>query len=241
MHHTDAGDQAPTPGIAVETGILHPHPHPSRRLARFKVIFREGDESSSLLIVRQGLVKLVTTAQEESAAIDVLGPGDVLGEEVLYGTRRAGTATTLTDVVVCELSRWQLEKELLVPEFSSALLAHLGRRLASARERDATTLGAPTSTRVARCLVDLAHHVGVPHAKGVIVHHGLTQLELARVIGSSRESVNKALRELSADGWLVVGSRWLMITDTTVLDATLRATPDLLARPIAARNQDSTS
>jgi DNA-binding GntR family transcriptional regulator len=36
------------------------------------------------------------------------------------------------------------------------------------------------------------------------VHHDLTQEELAQLVGASRETVNKALADFAARGWLQI-------------------------------------
>jgi DNA-binding GntR family transcriptional regulator len=47
----------------------------------------------------------------------------------------------------------------------------------------------------------------------VRVHHDLTQEELAQLVGASRETVNKALADFSARGWMRVDSRAVTILD----------------------------
>jgi CRP/FNR family cyclic AMP-dependent transcriptional regulator len=46
------------------------------------------------------------------------------------------------------------------------------------------------------------------------VDHDLTQEELAQLIGTSRETVNKTLREFAARGWVRLDVRSLTILDS---------------------------
>jgi CRP/FNR family transcriptional regulator, cyclic AMP receptor protein len=45
------------------------------------------------------------------------------------------------------------------------------------------------------------------------VHHDLTQEELAQLVGASRETVNKALADFAARGWLQISARSVLILD----------------------------
>ena len=56
--------------------------------------------------------------------------------------------------------------------------------------------------RVAKALLDLADRFGQQTDEGLQVHHDLTQEELAQLVGASRETVNKALADFAARGWL---------------------------------------
>ena len=68
--------------------------------------------------------------------------------------------------------------------------------------------------RVAKNLLDLADRFGSKEADGLHVHHDLTQEELAQLVGASRETVNKALADFAARGWLQISARSVLILDT---------------------------
>jgi CRP/FNR family cyclic AMP-dependent transcriptional regulator len=53
-----------------------------------------------------------------------------------------------------------------------------------------------------------------PWPDGLHVHHDLTQEELAQLVGASRETVNKALADFAARGWLQISARSVLILDT---------------------------
>jgi CRP/FNR family cyclic AMP-dependent transcriptional regulator len=72
---------------------------------------------------------------------------------------------------------------------------------------------------VAKALLSLGDQFGVPHPGGVRVEHGLTQEELAQLVGASRETVNKALADFAGRGWIALESRSVVVLS-----------PDRLAR-----------
>ena len=67
--------------------------------------------------------------------------------------------------------------------------------------------------RVAKALLDLADRFGEQQDGGLEVHHDLTQEELAQLVGASRETVNKALADFSARGWLQLHAKSVLILD----------------------------
>jgi len=67
--------------------------------------------------------------------------------------------------------------------------------------------------RVAKALLDLADRFGEQTAEGLQVHHDLTQEELAQLVGASRETVNKALADFAARGWLTLSAKSVLIID----------------------------
>ena len=68
--------------------------------------------------------------------------------------------------------------------------------------------------RVAKQLLELAKRFGDERDDGVHVHHDLTQEELAQLVGASRETVNKALADFAARGWIRLEPRSVTILDT---------------------------
>ncbi|MBR7502715.1 winged helix-turn-helix domain-containing protein, partial [Mycobacterium tuberculosis] len=51
------------------------------------------------------------------------------------------------------------------------------------------------------------------HSHGVLVAHDLTQEELAQLVGASRETVNKALADFAARGFIRLEARSVVILD----------------------------
>mgnify|MGYP002224989506 FL=1 len=59
--------------------------------------------------------------------------------------------------------------------------------------------------------------------QGLKVPHDLTQEELAQLVGSSRETVNKALMDFSNRGWIARDGRSIIIFQPGMLISTLAA------------------
>jgi hypothetical protein len=72
--------------------------------------------------------------------------------------------------------------------------------------------------RVAGRLRELATHHGAPGPAGVRLRVPLTQDELARMVGASREAVNRSMGALAARGLVRSSGRRLFITDPDALE-----------------------
>lgn len=92
-------------------------------------LFREGDVTESMYVVRCGRVQVVHETSGD--VIRMFAPGDVCGElAFLTGSPRAASARAMRDSELVELKREQLAALLRQEErFATALLQLLGRRL----------------------------------------------------------------------------------------------------------------
>ncbi len=110
------------------------------------------------------------------------------------------------------------------PHAAARLLQVLARRL---RRTDAAVIDlavVDVQGRVANALLDFATRFGEPHGSTVQVAHGLTQVQLAQLVGASRERVNKALADFAARGWLRQEYRSVVLTDLPQLTQWAQAT-----------------
>jgi CRP-like cAMP-binding protein len=184
-----------------------------RRFRRGQLLFAEGDDGDSLLVVAEGSLKAVSTSPDgEEFLLAVVERYEAVGElTVADGGVRSASVTALTDTAVLRLPR---EAVLAVartsPPVAMALLAALAavvRRLTGAAA-DLVFLDIPR--RVAKFV--LAQGAGGP-----VVRTRLTQAEMADRVGASRQSVNAALQDFQRRGWITVGSREITLHDPAAL------------------------
>ena len=188
-----------------------------RRVPRGSVIFSEGEAGDRMYVVLDGKVKLGQTSTDgRESLLAVLGPGEVFGELSLFDPGpRTATATAVTDVVVIGLGHDNLRPWLAGrPEVAESLLQALAQRLRRTNEALADLVFSDVPGRVAKQLLDLADKFGQPSPEGVVVHHDLTQEELAQLVGASRETVNKALADFAHRGWIRLEGKSVLICDS---------------------------
>ncbi|RJL22008.1 Crp/Fnr family transcriptional regulator [Bailinhaonella thermotolerans] len=185
-------------------------------LPKGRTLFREGDSGDRLYVVLEGKIKLVRTSVDgRENLLSVLGPGEMFGELSLFDPRpRTATAVALTDVRLAGLGHDDLRPWLTGrPEVALHLLRALAQRLRRTNDVMADLVFTDVPGRVAKALLDLAERFGRQSESGLLVHHDLTQEELAQLVGASRETVNKALADFAQRGWLRIEAKAVVILD----------------------------
>ena len=186
------------------------------RLPRGGTLFTEGEPGDRLYVVTQGKIKLGRTSPDgRENLLAVLGPGEMFGELSLFDPGpRTATATAITATTLSGLGHDDLQPLLIQqPEVAGRLLAALARRLRRTNEAMADLVFSDVPGRVAKALLDLSTRFGSETDEGLRVTHDLTQEELAQLVGASRETVNKALADFAARGFLRLEGRAVVILD----------------------------
>ena len=192
-----------------------------RHFRRNEVIFHQGDPGDALHVITAGSVKIVLPSPEgEEAIIATLRAGDFFGElSLLDGEPRSATAVAVEPTETLSLPR-NVFRELLDahPELRDALFAaltHLLRRLTHHVEE---LHFLDLAGRLAARLAQLARQAQ-PRSDGPVeLDWPYTQSDLAAMIGGTRQSVNRLLADLIADGLVRLEHERLVITDIHALE-----------------------
>jgi CRP-like cAMP-binding protein len=167
-------------------------------------------------VVVHGKIKLGTTSADgRENLLSILGPGEMFGELSLFDPEpRTSTATAVTDAKLVSLAHESVIGLVTSnPQTSLELLRRLAQRLRKSNEILADLVFADVPGRVAKAIMDLGERFGVQKDDGLHVNHDLTQEELAQLVGASRETVNKALADFAARGWVKLEPRAVLVTD----------------------------
>lgn len=97
------------------------------------------------------------------------------------------------------------------PGVAVDMLQVLANRMRANNERIADLVFSDVPGRLAKTLLSLASRFGKPVEEGLQVPHDLTQEEMAQLVGSSRETVNKALMDFANRGWIARNGRTIII------------------------------
>lgn len=209
----DASDRA----LAQLAGRLR-----QRRFRRNEVIFHQGDPGDSLHIVDEGAVKITLPSPDgEEAIIATLREGDFFGElALLDGAPRSATAVALDATTTLTLPR-DAFRELLDqdPGLRDALLGGLAHELRRVTRHVEELHFLDLAGRLAMRLARLARDAD-PESDEVRLDWPYTQSDLASMIGGTRQSVNKLLSALVADGLVVLEPDALVIPSVRALERT---------------------
>ena len=97
------------------------------------------------------------------------------------------------------------------PRVAIDMLQVMANRQRDNNERISDLVFMDVPARLAKTLLNLGSRFGEPVEQGLKVPHDLTQEELAQLVGSSRETVNKALMDFSNRGWIARDGRSIII------------------------------
>ena len=179
-------------------------------LSRNDVVFDEGDEAEAVYVVVSGRVAILKRARDGSreSLVALVEAGDVLGEMGLFdGGGRSAQAGALEPCRLLEVAYPALRQALDAnPGALWSLLGPLARRLRATDETLADAMLLDVAGRTAKRLLELT-------GPGDGLGSGLTQEELAAMVGASRERVNKAIAGFVRLGWLEWSGRRYRVLD----------------------------
>ncbi len=173
-----------------------------RRVLKGEAVYNQGDAATEMYQVIKGGVKLCNYSLDgrEFYALQ-FRENDCFGEMGLIDhLPRVSYAVATADCLLRVITKEDFEHFLRnYPEFSQQVMLMLCRRVRYSYSLLAEASGLNLHQRVALNLYRLAHSHGVKDAAGDL-YVGVSQEELARMLGSSRQTVNKELQKLVAEG-----------------------------------------
>lgn len=182
-----------------------------RAYPKGSVILFEDDPGDALYIVAAGQVKVVLIGEDgREVILSVLGEGSFFGELALLDDEpRSAHVIAMEDSSVLALRREDFQARLRSsPEVAIALLRELSSRLRRADEKIGGLVLLDVNGRVAELLLRLSDEEGGDRITRKLTHHTVAQM-----IGSSRETVSRTMRDLVERGIIQVTRK-----DITVLD-----------------------
>jgi CRP-like cAMP-binding protein len=189
-----------------------------RNFSAGDTIFLMGSSGDSMMAVLQGTVRISVPSMEgREIVLAILQPGELLGEiALLDGKERTADARAMTD---CSLAI--LERRAVVafieqhPSGMLSLIEVLCGRLRQSDQRIAEMVFLDLPARLAKTLLRMSSVAG--GRAGARIQ--LSQRELGNIVGSSRESINKCLREWQRSGIVRIDENKITITKRALLKA----------------------
>ena len=187
-----------------------------RKYQRGEVVFHQDDPGDRMHIIVHGRVRISLDSDDgREKDVALLQPGECFGEmSLLDGSNRSAKATAVEEIETLVLMRDDfLEFIGEHPEVATHTTAVLTNRLRNANQMMGDLAFLDVPTRVAKQLVELAlKQLGDDPPNGDI-DISIGQDELARLVGSSRETVSRALTSYRRMGLLTTFHRRISITD----------------------------
>jgi CRP-like cAMP-binding protein len=178
------------------------------------VIVGQEDRGDSLFVITTGRVKVVLYGDSgREIILSILKEGEIFGEMSLLDNQpRSASVIALeaTRLLVLERSAFVRHIEAH-PTTATAILAELSRRLRQADKVIGNLALLDVYGRVARLLKDLAAKEGVETEDGTLIKERPTQQEIASMVGTSRETVSRALNDFAKRGLVVLSGKQIIL------------------------------
>ena len=174
-----------------------------RRFPKHKTIVEEGAPGDYMYIISEGRVKVTKLSGDgREKILELLDVGDFFGEMSLFDDApRSASVKAMSDVRIMALARNDFLRLLSSsPYLALSVIQELTRRLRQVDEQASSLSFQRVKERTMGLLVRLA--------KEASSHEGrrktpvLTHQQIADMIGTSRETVTRAVKGLKDEGWL---------------------------------------
>lgn len=167
------------------------------------VLFTTGEECRGLYIIETGRVRIYRTDPEgREQVLHTEHAGRTVAELPIFdGGPYPASAVTIEDSRLVFLPRPAFEHLYRShPDIAQAVIRALGRRLRHLVHLTQTLAFRDVAARLAMLLVEYAENGGVATDAGIEIALDRTQEELAHEIGTARESVSRAMKQLRRKG-----------------------------------------
>jgi CRP-like cAMP-binding protein len=175
------------------------------RLRKNGVIYFPEAQSKNIYFLKSGHVKIARLSPEgREAILDVVGPGEIFGELGLADEPEeeyVEIAEALDDVLICAMSKNDFMEFLKKnPELNLRMLKLIGLKLRKVESKVEDLIFKNVRERLTTFLLRFAEAFGKIKDRQISVPNFLSQDEIARLTGASRQSVATILNELRKEG-----------------------------------------
>lgn len=169
-----------------------------------------------IYLIKKGRVRV----HSGDLAIAVLGPGQIFGISSFFGAAVTKQRVVAVDeVLICDAASAKFLQIMAThPGLAAKMMTLLARQMFELEQSVERAAIETVDQRLADMLLRLANR----DKRGLCVRN-LSQADLARMIGASRESVSRALGRWERDGTIRSGQRWVEVRDEEALRAVARA------------------
>ncbi len=184
------------------------------------IVFHEGDYGDALYIIKSGRIKIAKVAIDgREKTLTILKVGDFFGEMAIFDDMpRSATAEAMdNDVKLLAISKNDFERLLIEnPSISIRIIKDLTRRIRQVNEQVQDLAFKDVHGRVASTIFNLLkaeREISREPNREQINYLKMTHQDLANMVGSSRETVTRALNRLQDEGVISISHQQISILD----------------------------
>ncbi len=188
-----------------------------RRYPRNTTIVEEGLPGDYMYIIREGRVKVTKLSEDgREKILAFFEPGQFVGEmALLERAPRSASVKTLTPVRVLALSRADFTGLIRKsPDLAISVIRELSGRLRALNDQASALSFQRVKDRTKGLLIRLAKDEASD--RDHLITPALTHQQIADMIGTSRETVTRVVKELKSSGWLGQESKRYVIPSDAI-------------------------
>ncbi|MGI6538817.1 MAG: Crp/Fnr family transcriptional regulator [Caldicoprobacterales bacterium] len=183
-----------------------------------ELIYKPGEQSDSLYIVRSGRIKIYRLSESGKEQLyRILYPGDYTGELALFRqSLHESFAEAMVDTEICLINRNNLQAFLLkYPTIALHILSEFSNRLDQTEKQAVWVATEQVETRIAMYLIECFEK-----QKNLNIVLPMTRKDLASYLGTTPETISRKLAELETQKLLKqIRSKIIQILDLEGLRA----------------------
>lgn len=177
-----------------------------QELTKGQLLFRQGEVSNSIYVIKEGRFKLLHMNQDgDETILQLIGPGELIGETALFRSDKLQLATAISveAAKICSIDHDTFEKVIKSqPDLAWELIKKLGDRLYDVWEQVSESHNQSTQEKVLNLMFRMAREHGESCEAGIRITIPFTQQEIASLVGASRVMVSLSIQELTMKNYL---------------------------------------
>lgn len=192
----------------------------ARFAAKKTVIFTEGSDKESVYFIQDGLVKTFKTDENgHEQIVSFLKTGDMFPHTGFFNQHPyPATAEAIVDTKLVAIPVRQFELLMMnTPSIAIKMMHVMGMKIRELQEKLQVLSGQDIRHRVLAFLLQLAEQHGSTDERKITINLPMTHQEFANSVGTTRETVNRLLSQMSKEGLLQVDRSRIVLIDLEAL------------------------
>ncbi len=192
-----------------------------RTFEKGQTIIHKSDRGDTFFSILTGKVRVILTDEEgKEFIVGILKQFDFFGElSLLDGEPRSATIVSQDATEVLVIKRDDFLKLITKhPEMCIKILEVLGSRLRKANQHIESLVFLDVCGRLARMLLDMGESADASKTdQGTVIEVEYSRTGLASLVGTTRETLTRALKTLENMGYILIRKNRLVITNESGL------------------------
>lgn len=185
-------------------------------------IYFDAGFHNKLYFIKEGYVKVGNVDEEGKEIVkEILQPGDVFGQFGLERSNMMGEFAQAhnQETILCAFTVHDFEKILSTrPEMSIAFSKKVGKKLLQTETRILNLLQKDVRTRLLYFFWTIGRQHGQDGKNRVVTNNYLTHEDIARLTGTSRQTVTTMLGQFADEGLVIMDRKQIVLPDMKLLE-----------------------